>query len=57
MSTVRTVAELRSALALLRRVTFDLTGLPPQPEDVAAFLADTSPTARAPAPISTASAW
>jgi hypothetical protein len=30
---------------LLRRVTFDLTGLPPTPEETAAFLADTSPDA------------
>jgi hypothetical protein len=30
---------------LLRRLTFDLTGLPPTPEEVAAFLADTSPEA------------
>lgn len=30
----------------LRRVTYDLTGLPPLPEDVAAFLADESPTAQ-----------
>jgi hypothetical protein len=30
---------------LLRRVTLDLTGLPPAPEDVTAFLADTSPEA------------
>ena len=29
----------------LRRVTFDLTGLPPTPEEVAAFLADTTPAA------------
>lgn len=30
---------------LLRRLSFDLTGLPPTPEDVAAFTADTSPQA------------
>lgn len=30
---------------LLRRVTFDLTGLPPTPEETAAFLADSSPDA------------
>ncbi|MFM7181384.1 MAG: PSD1 and planctomycete cytochrome C domain-containing protein [Verrucomicrobiales bacterium] len=30
---------------LLRRVTFDLTGLPPTPEQTAAFLADESPGA------------
>ena len=30
---------------LLRRVTFDLTGLPPTPEELAAFLADDSPEA------------
>jgi hypothetical protein len=30
---------------LLRRVTFDLAGLPPTPSDIAAFLADTSPGA------------
>ncbi len=30
---------------LLRRVTFDLIGLPPTPEEVAAFLADKSPNA------------
>ena len=29
----------------LRRVTFDLTGLPPAPEEIAAFLADRSPRA------------
>lgn len=30
---------------LLRRVTFDLTGLPPTPDEAAAFLADESPQA------------
>jgi hypothetical protein len=32
-------------VTLLRRVTLDLTGLPPTPEDVDAFLADTAPDA------------
>jgi hypothetical protein len=31
--------------ALIRRATFDLTGLPPAPEEVEAFLKDTSPKA------------
>ncbi|WZO96546.1 PSD1 and planctomycete cytochrome C domain-containing protein [Isosphaeraceae bacterium EP7] len=30
---------------LMRRASFDLTGLPPKPEDVEAFLADTTPDA------------
>jgi hypothetical protein len=32
--------------AWLRRVSFDLTGLPPSEDDITAFLADDSPTAR-----------
>ncbi len=32
-------------LTLLRRATYDLTGLPPEPADAAAFLADASPAA------------
>ena len=41
------VAPVRPAdrRALIRRATFDLTGLPPIPEDVHAFLADASPDA------------
>ena len=33
--------------ALIRRVTLDLTGLPPTPEEVASFIADTTPDAYA----------
>jgi len=33
--------------AWLRRVSFDLTGLPPTPDEIAAFLADTGPDAHA----------
>jgi hypothetical protein len=32
-------------LALIRRATYDLTGLPPRPEEIDAFLQDASPTA------------
>ena len=36
---------LASKRALIRRATFDLTGLPPTPEEIDAFLKDTSPKA------------
>ncbi len=41
---IRPAAKADKAI-LLRRVTFDLTGLPPRPEEVDAFLADKSPRA------------
>ncbi len=40
-----TPAKPAGKLTLLRRVTYDLTGLPPTPEEIAAFEADNSPTA------------
>ena len=40
-----TPAPPASKTALLRRASYDLTGLPPSPADVRAFLADTSPNA------------
>lgn len=36
-----------TAAALVRRVTFDLTGLPPSPEEIRAFCGDPSPAAYA----------
>jgi mono/diheme cytochrome c family protein len=38
-------APVADKVTLLRRVTFDLTGLPPSPDEVKAFLADESPQA------------
>ena len=40
-----TLAAPADKRTLLRRATFDLTGLPPTPEEIAAFLADPSPDA------------
>ncbi|MGC4044494.1 MAG: DUF1549 domain-containing protein [Armatimonas sp.] len=40
-----TSAPLADRRTLLRRLTFDLTGLPPTPKEVEDFLADTSPNA------------
>ena len=40
-----TPAPSADKLSLLRRITFDLTGLPPTPQEVDAFLTDKSPTA------------
>jgi hypothetical protein len=38
-------AGIANKRALIRRATYDLTGLPPTPEDVAEFVNDTSPNA------------
>jgi len=38
-------SPMAGAATLIRRVTLDLTGLPPTPEEVAAFVADPSPSA------------
>jgi hypothetical protein len=38
-------AKPASRLTLLRRVTYDLTGLPPTPQEIAGFLADKTPNA------------
>src|SRR5438046_70355 len=41
----RTANEPATKAALLRRASYDLTGLPPNPAEVKAFVADTSPQA------------
>ncbi len=38
-------APLASRVALLRRISFDVTGLPPTPDEIEAFLTDSSPDA------------
>ncbi len=40
-----TAVPLADKRTLIRRLTFDLTGLPPTPEDIASYLADSSPEA------------
>src|SRR5687767_12997040 len=40
-----TLAPAASREQLIRRATFDLTGLPPTPEEIAAFVEDTSANA------------
>jgi hypothetical protein len=41
----RSLSPEAGRLSLIRRVAFDLTGLPPAPADIDAFLADSSPNA------------
>ena len=40
-------APLADRVTLIRRATFDLTGLPPKPEEIAAFVADKDPDEKA----------